>query len=262
LAIAKARLCEDIEKLQLDKWPRPCQHRDGDGRTAKEVNDIMLMFNFLDEKLQLDSLPIYVCENPDRMPTTRWMDGDLQLLIAKLNSLERENNELKVHMGKIEQSVEVICRQNFDLKQLIDSIQGNQLSCIKSFAEGVNGSLESHLAGFCGEVFKSVDDIKRSQASILEYTANLQANQQTSMMCDQQDFEQAGVHQPSWASLMHGENDVHGAIGGSGLHASSGDFIHHGKTGPRHSQLDSIVTDSDADSGSAFKEVHSKKEEN
>jgi len=58
----------------------------------------MLMFNFLDEKIQLDSLPIYVCENPDRMPTTRWMDGDLQLLIAKIAKLEHDNMELHMRV--------------------------------------------------------------------------------------------------------------------------------------------------------------------
>lgn len=105
LALAKVRLSEDVEKLKLDRWPRPTTHRDGDGRAMKEVNDILLLLNFLDEGLILDSLPIYVCENPDQMPTTKWMDGDFQLLFAKLNKLEQDNNELKNKVNFLEEKL-------------------------------------------------------------------------------------------------------------------------------------------------------------
>jgi len=48
--------------------------------------------------MQLDSISINVYENPDRMPTTRWMDGDLQLLIAKIEKLEHDNMELHMRV--------------------------------------------------------------------------------------------------------------------------------------------------------------------
>jgi hypothetical protein len=72
LAVAKNRLSEDIEKLNPANWTRPSQHREGEKRATLEVDDIFQMINFLDQNLLLDNagLPIYVCENVDRIPSS------------------------------------------------------------------------------------------------------------------------------------------------------------------------------------------------
>lgn len=95
LTIAKNRLCDDTEKLNIENWSRPANHRDTDNKAKLEVTDIVNIFIFLDQQLMIDNLPIYVCEDIDRIPSTKWMDGDLQLLIAKINKLEEDNIQLK-----------------------------------------------------------------------------------------------------------------------------------------------------------------------
>ena len=81
LATAKKQLCDDIDELKLDKWPRPSRRRDSGNRARIEADDILTLFAFLDEKLLIDKLPNYVCQDIDRVPTSKWFDGDLLLLI-------------------------------------------------------------------------------------------------------------------------------------------------------------------------------------
>ena len=58
LTSAKNQLCEDIEKLNLDKWTKPRRHQDNDGRALKEVDDLFSMFTFVDERGATSKLPI------------------------------------------------------------------------------------------------------------------------------------------------------------------------------------------------------------
>ena len=60
----------------------------------------MTMLDYLDRNLQLDNLPIYVSENIDRIPSVRWLDldGDYQLLLAKMNKIQEENVSLQERM--------------------------------------------------------------------------------------------------------------------------------------------------------------------
>ncbi len=98
LSLAKSRLSDDIGKLNLEKWPRPTQHRNSDNRAKLEVDDIITLLSFLDEQLLFENVPIYVCEDIDRIPSTKWMDGDLQLIMAKLTSLQEDNSELRAQL--------------------------------------------------------------------------------------------------------------------------------------------------------------------
>ena len=41
------------------------------------VDDILIVLTHLDENLKLKSLPKYVSDGPDAMPSTRLYDGDL-----------------------------------------------------------------------------------------------------------------------------------------------------------------------------------------
>ena len=51
LAVAKILLMEDIDKLNLDtKRPHVPLQRDGDGRLAREMDDILSLFTFIDEQ--------------------------------------------------------------------------------------------------------------------------------------------------------------------------------------------------------------------
>jgi len=77
LSKAKLPLMEDIDKLHLStKRPHVAQRRDGDGRLAKEVGDILVLLQFVDEH----KLPTYVASSPDTMPSLRLYDGDMKMM--------------------------------------------------------------------------------------------------------------------------------------------------------------------------------------
>ena len=65
--------------------PHVPNRRDGEGRIACEVDDIMLLLTFWDEQQVLDKLPGYVSDNPDRRQSnTRLYEGNLQMLTTLL----------------------------------------------------------------------------------------------------------------------------------------------------------------------------------
>ena len=91
LVDAKKRLAEDIDQLNLPaKRPHVPSRREGDGRVEREVSDIVLLLTFADEQKVLDNLPTYVCDNPDDMPSLRLYDGELNVIMRKLNETAAE----------------------------------------------------------------------------------------------------------------------------------------------------------------------------
>jgi len=91
LSKAKLRLMEDIDKLCLStKRPHVAQRRDGDGRLAKEVGDILVLLQFVDEHKLNSNLPTYVASSPDTMPSLRLYDGDMKMIVKLLQDM-RDN---------------------------------------------------------------------------------------------------------------------------------------------------------------------------
>ena len=94
LAEAKLRLLSDIRTLEKTvKFPHVPQRRDGENRAAREVEDIVNLFNCLDEHKVLDSLPTYVSANPDRMPSLRLFEGDMNVLLTMIEKMARTIEE-------------------------------------------------------------------------------------------------------------------------------------------------------------------------
>ena len=88
LCEAKRRLISDIDKLNLpDKRPHVSSRREGDGRLAKEVGDIMTLFHFIDEHQVYDKLPRYVASSPDSMPSLRLYDGNMNVVVSMIKSV-------------------------------------------------------------------------------------------------------------------------------------------------------------------------------
>jgi len=81
---AKVRFMEDVSQLKTsEKVPYVSKRRDGDNKTARELDDIFILMYFLDEHKLLSSLPRYVTDNPDNMPTVCLFEGDLNFIIMK-----------------------------------------------------------------------------------------------------------------------------------------------------------------------------------
>ena len=85
ITAAKTRLLYDLRSMDLaEKVPHLPTRRDVDSRLAREVDDIISVFTFLDEQKSLDKLPKYVADGSDNMPTTRLYEGDLKVFMDQL----------------------------------------------------------------------------------------------------------------------------------------------------------------------------------
>ena len=88
--ITAAKNCsiDDVGMLMLtDKIPHCPRRRDGEGRSMREMDDIVIIVSTLDEQNQLNKLPRYVAESPDNKPSIRFTDGDMKMLHVWLEKL-------------------------------------------------------------------------------------------------------------------------------------------------------------------------------
>ena len=65
----------------VDTMPHVPDRRDGELRSVKIVDDIFIVFTYLDVNLRLTELPKYVADGPDSMPSIRLYDGDLSVIM-------------------------------------------------------------------------------------------------------------------------------------------------------------------------------------
>ena len=109
LSDAKKRLLDDVDMLNLkSKRPHIPHRRDGDGRLQKEVDDILLLVNYLDEQKALDSLPKYVSGSPDNMPSLRLYEGDISGLMTLLHSMSHKITEFGSALAAITRDVRTL----------------------------------------------------------------------------------------------------------------------------------------------------------
>ena len=104
LSTAKFRLCDDIDKLDTTlKRPHVAQRRDVDtqSRLNKEVDDILQLFTFVDENKLTDKLPKYVASSPDKMPSLRLYDGDMNVILNLLHAMNKRLLELESGLSAI-----------------------------------------------------------------------------------------------------------------------------------------------------------------
>ena len=57
------------------------------GNDVKEVDDVFALITHLDESRMFSSLPVYVSDDPDGMPSSQLYEGDLRGLMAHLSKL-------------------------------------------------------------------------------------------------------------------------------------------------------------------------------
>jgi len=78
LISAKRLLLNNARSLQsVDNIPHVPERREGETRAIKVVDDIFVVYTFLDGNLKLAELPKYVADIPDAMPSLRLYEGDL-----------------------------------------------------------------------------------------------------------------------------------------------------------------------------------------
>ena len=88
IVAAKDALVTAAVSLQIDTLPKLPKRRDGDGRLAREVDDIFSVLTVLDEANCFSKLPIFVADSPDRMPSIHLIEGDLHAVMRRFDKLD------------------------------------------------------------------------------------------------------------------------------------------------------------------------------
>jgi len=76
--------------LLISKPPNIPSKRSGNDRLIKEVDDVFALITHSDESRMFSSLPVYVADDPDGMPSSRLYEGDLRGLMAHLSKLDQK----------------------------------------------------------------------------------------------------------------------------------------------------------------------------
>ena len=98
ISVAKDILMCDAERLNpLDKWPRPTKRRESDptARAGRDLKDILAIWTYFDEHKTNVSLPEYVVRDINLVPTGKLEDGDIRVIINKIDHLETGYQELR-----------------------------------------------------------------------------------------------------------------------------------------------------------------------
>ena len=91
---AKGRLLDDVNNLPLtDKLPHIPKRREGANRLSRVIDDIFTVWSFIDEHGLLGSLPRYVSDSVDNMPSLRLFDEDMQFLLARMDKMDQKLSE-------------------------------------------------------------------------------------------------------------------------------------------------------------------------
>ena len=89
----KWTLMDDINELQFDQTQQVSHRREGEKHVIRDLDDIIALLTFIDEKKINDKLPLYVTDDPDRMPLLRLFEGDLKYFFYK--KLEHFDNKME-----------------------------------------------------------------------------------------------------------------------------------------------------------------------
>jgi len=84
-------LCRELEMIQSANLPKiVINRRNSTGKTALERDDLFTMLTFLDENKLFNQLPVFVADDPDKLPLPKIMEGDLEGLWKKLTNLDNK----------------------------------------------------------------------------------------------------------------------------------------------------------------------------
>ena len=153
LCSAKLQLCNDIDKLDLTlKRPHVAQRRDTDiqARINKEVDDVFLLITFVDENKLLDKLPRYVAISPDRMPSLRLYDGDMNVLLNLLHAMDNRLSSFEAGLSAITRDVHSFFRAGglYDWPHLLAQSTAGSVAAV---ACDVNKTSTTQLAATVGK---------------------------------------------------------------------------------------------------------------
>lgn len=107
---AKNVLMEVVSNLSIENLPNIPRRRDGEQRTAHEMEDIMSIITAVDESKAIDSLPIFVSDSPDKMPSVHLVEGDLRAIMEKFDRFEHSMRGIQSIVGALQSDMAAINR--------------------------------------------------------------------------------------------------------------------------------------------------------
>ena len=143
IVAAKEQLINDVSGPDfIDIIPR-LPNRHGEGRHAREVNDIFTVFNILDERKLLCELPKYVVDKTDVMPSARLMEGDLKCLIFLFEKLEGKVDMYRDQVSALTKSMHDVLGTSVPVQRVINkSVINEQPSGLSSSSRNVNNRVD------------------------------------------------------------------------------------------------------------------------
>jgi len=88
ITVAKELLVDAVSTLQIDSLRKLTRRHDGPLRVVREVEDIFSIMSALDETKATDKLPKFVSEGPEKMPSIHLVEGDLRVMMDRMNHFE------------------------------------------------------------------------------------------------------------------------------------------------------------------------------
>lgn len=102
---AKTQLYDDVETLKSSlttvKFPYLPRRHESENRLTREIDDILLLFTFLNEQKLLDMLPCYTADSPDAMPPTRLYESELNGIVLMTKRLADKVDEYSVVLSAV-----------------------------------------------------------------------------------------------------------------------------------------------------------------
>jgi hypothetical protein len=122
---AKELLLSDITTLELPTAVQipPMPKRQGENKHKNVVDDVFKLFIFLDENKLLKSLPRYVTDNIDNVPSIRLLDGDLKFLVLRLAAFEKNLFDVYEKVSALAAMTARLETQNGQLTAKLSSLQ-------------------------------------------------------------------------------------------------------------------------------------------
>jgi len=105
---------------------------------------MITLINFLDKKLKGSSLPWYVADDPDQLPSARLYDGDLQVLLKLMEKMQDEIKDLNLALFDLAKRVQSSNNSApVHATQLASAINSDYLRASFVQRSGIHRSVES-----------------------------------------------------------------------------------------------------------------------
>jgi len=118
-----------MEDLNIESWSRPHKRRKGSkeqlGEKKQDLEDMFTSVTFVDQNKLFNRLPVFVAGDPDRLPSIKLPEGDLQCVLTKLATIfDQLHHVMKIIHG----STQLTCSDVTDSMELV--LEKRNFDCI------------------------------------------------------------------------------------------------------------------------------------